>query len=105
VACGFGVNSRAPFQAHQETIMDDIEQDDFEPATIIRKRRLQLPSGYPVLAQIIIDPADYYRFNQLVGDTSATRIISHDDPQDGWLTVHVACASDDVRDRLEDGWA
>jgi hypothetical protein len=65
--------------------------------------RFRLPSGYPVLAEITIDPADWYRFERLVGDTEATRIIGHD-PQDGWLTVHVACASDEVQNRLHDGW-
>ncbi len=81
-----------------------IDQDDFEPTTTT-KRRLRLPSGYPVLADITIDPADWYRSNQLNEDTPATRIIGHDDPHDGFMIVHVACASDEVRDRLQKGWA
>jgi hypothetical protein len=76
-------------------------QDDIEPTT---KRRLRLPTGYPVLAEIVLEPADWFRFERLIGDTPATRIIGHEGPADGWLTVHVACASDEVRDHLEDGW-
>jgi len=80
---------------------DNIEQDDIAPTV---RRRFRLPAGYPVLAEITLDPADWFRFERLVGDTPATRIVGHDDPHDGWLTVHVACASDEVRDGLEDGW-
>lgn len=85
-------------------MQDDIDQDDIEPSTTTRKR-LRMPTGYPVLAEITIEAADWFRFNNLVADTPVTRIIGHDDPHDGWLTVHVACASTEVRDRLEDGWA
>jgi hypothetical protein len=66
--------------------------------------RFRLPSGYPVLAKVTIDPADWCRFERLVGDTEATRIIGHDDPKDGMMTVCIACASDEVRKRLDDGW-
>lgn len=66
--------------------------------------RFRLPPGYPVLAELVIDPADWFHLEQLVGDTPATRVLGHDDPQDGLLRVYVACASDEVRDRLEDGW-
>lgn len=85
-------------------MQDNINQDDTEPTTTTR-RRLRMPSDYPVLAEIMIDAVDWHRFNQLNEDTPATTIIGHDDPHDGFMTVHVACASEEVRDRLEDGWA
>jgi hypothetical protein len=66
--------------------------------------RFRLPSGYPVLAEIMIEPENWFRFEQLVGDAPDTRIIGHEGPQNGWLTVHVACISTEVRDRLLDGW-
>jgi hypothetical protein len=74
---------------------------DIEPTI---STRFRLPSGYPVLAEIVIESSDWFRFEQLVGHTEDTRIIGHDDPQDGWLTVHVACTSTDVQTRLHDGW-
>jgi hypothetical protein len=80
-----------------------IDQDDIEPTTTTN-RRPRMPSGYPVLADITIDPADWFRFNNLNADTPATRIIGHDDPHDGLLIVHVASASNEVRDRLQRGW-
>jgi hypothetical protein len=54
------------------------------------RRQHRLTAGYPVLAEIMIDPTNWFRFNNLVGDTPATRIIGHEGPQDGWLTVLVA---------------
>ncbi len=83
-------------------MLDDNSEQN-EPTTA--RRRLRLPSGYPVLAEIVLDPADWFRFNNLVGDTPATRIIGHQGPQDGWITVLVACASDEVQELLEKGWA
>jgi hypothetical protein len=64
---------------------------------------VRLPRGYPVLAEVCIDPVDWFRFEQMVGDTPVTRIIAHE-AQEGHLTVRVACASEEVRCRLEDGW-
>ena len=66
--------------------------------------RFRLPSGYPVLAEITIDAIDWHRFQQLVGDTPVTRIVGREAQEEGYLTMRVACASDEVRRRLEDGW-
>jgi hypothetical protein len=83
-------------------VQEDIEQEDIEPKI---SKRFRPTSRYPALAVITIDPADWYRFERLVGDTPATKIIGHDDPEDGLMKIFVACASDKVRDRLEKGWA
>jgi len=72
---------------------------DMEEAEEVR-----LPRGYPVLAEIRIDPVDWFRFEQMVGDTPVTYVIGHESPCDARMTVYVACASDEVRDRLRDGW-
>ena len=90
-----------PTPALQASGAGEMKYRDIEPTI---STRFRLPSGYPVLAEITIEPADWFRFEQLVGDTEDTRIIGHDDPQDGWLTVHVACGSDEVKNRLHDGW-
>ena len=66
--------------------------------------RFRLPPSHPHLATITIDPVDWCRFQQLNDDNPATRIMTHDDPVDGMMTVFVACASTSVRDRLLDGW-
>jgi hypothetical protein len=66
--------------------------------------RFRLPTSHPVLAQVEIDPADWYDFQRLDADNPATHVLDHQ-MTDGRMTVFVACASDEVRQRLEDGWA
>ena len=66
---------------------------------------LRLPPSHPVLAKVSIDPVNWFEFQQANEDNPATRILGHDTPCDGRLTVYVACASMAVRDRLYDGWA
>jgi hypothetical protein len=83
-------------------MQDDIEQAEPGSRT---KRRHRMPSGYPVLAEIEVEAIDWFRFQRLVGDTPVTRIIDHEGPKDGSVTVFVACADDDVQKRLEQGWA
>jgi hypothetical protein len=70
---------------------------------IIAGRFTLLPS-HPILAEVAIDPADWFRFQELDADNPATRILGHDAPRNGRMMVHVACASDEVRVRLKDGW-
>jgi hypothetical protein len=65
---------------------------------------VRLPRGYPVLAEVSIDPANLFDFEQRLGDTAVTRILGHNEPEDGRMVVHVACASTSVRDRIADGW-
>ena len=66
--------------------------------------RFRLPASHPILVAISIDPADWFRFQQLDEDNPATLILGHDDPENGEMTVHVACANHEVKRRLEDGW-
>jgi hypothetical protein len=80
---------------------DHMRYSDIEPTAT---ERFRLPISHPILAEVIIDPADWYRFQNLNEDTPATRIVGHEDALDGVMIVYVACASDEVRDRLEDGW-
>lgn len=66
--------------------------------------RFRLPASHPVLAQVDIDPAEWFRLEQLDADNPGTQIIGHEVPQDGRMTVFIACASAEVKRRLEDGW-
>jgi hypothetical protein len=75
---------------------------DIQPTV---SHRFLLPTSHPVLAEINIDPADWYDFQRLDADNPATHIVGHDTPSDGMMTVFIACASDEVRQRLDDGWA
>ena len=69
----------------------------------ITPNRFQLPPSHPVLAQVDIEPADWFQFERLDVDSPVTHIVGHD-ILDGRMTVFVACSSDEVRQRLEDGW-
>jgi len=64
----------------------------------------RLPSSHPVLAQLDIEPADWFKFERMIDENPATRLLGHDEPLDGMLTTYVACASKETRQRLEDGW-
>jgi hypothetical protein len=66
--------------------------------------RFRLPLSHPVLAEVVIDPVDWVRLRQLDDDNPATAILGYDDPDQGCMTVYIACASEAVRVRLEDGW-
>jgi hypothetical protein len=65
--------------------------------------RFRLPASHPILAKITLDPADWYRFQQLYIDNPAIRILGHNDQEDGAVIVHIGCASRETRRRLEDG--
>jgi hypothetical protein len=75
---------------------------DIEPTV---SRRFRLPESHPVLAEITISTFDLHRFEQLDENHPETKIVGRDEPEDGMITVFVACASGEVADRLEDGWA
>jgi hypothetical protein len=66
--------------------------------------RTPLPASHPILAEITIDPVRLYDLERLNADNPDTRIVGHDEPHDGQMTVYIACASEEVRRRLEDGW-
>jgi hypothetical protein len=66
--------------------------------------RFRLPPSHPFLAEIAINPADWPKFQQMVEDNPATKLVGRDDPRDERMVVYVACASKETRRRLEDGW-
>ena len=66
--------------------------------------RFRLPASHPILAEISIDPVRLYDLERLNADNPDTQIVGHDNPNDGMMIVFVACATEEVRRRLEDGW-
>lgn len=74
---------------------------DIQPTA---SHRFRLPTSHPILAEIDIDPADWCNFQRLNEDNPATHIVGHDTPTGGTMTVFVACSSDEVQKRLNDGW-
>ena len=68
-------------------------------------KHLRMPTSHPVLCELTIDAENWYRFECLNEETPGTRILRHGDPKDGVITVSVACASEDVKEALENGWA
>jgi hypothetical protein len=69
--------------------------------------RLRLPASHPILATLTIDLAnwgDLQRLNADNEDNQDTRIVGHDPPRVGKITVFIACASENIRDRLEAAW-
>jgi hypothetical protein len=71
---------------------------------ITQTNRFRLPAPHPILAEIVIDQENWYDLQRLNADNKDTHIVGHDPPRCGKIAVFIACASEDVRDRLEGGW-
>jgi hypothetical protein len=67
--------------------------------------RFRLPRSHPIPAEITIDKADQHRFEQLSEDNPDVEIVGYDAGPGGRVTMFVACTSDAVRQKLDDGWA
>lgn len=65
---------------------------------------MKLPTTHPYLATLTIDPADWHRFEQMAEDRPEMKIRNTDKSGPDRWTVHVACASETVRDLLEAAW-
>jgi len=55
--------------------------------------RFRLPPSHPILAEIVIDPVDWFQLERLNADNPATRILGHGVPRNGQMAVFIACAS------------
>ena len=56
------------------------------------------------MARISIDPADIHRLEQVIDNARELRLLDVDDSEPDEWTITVGCASDRVRERVEDGW-
>lgn len=65
---------------------------------------IKLPQTHPYIATLTIDPADWHRFQQMAEDRPELKIRNTDRSEPGLWTVHVACASEAVKDLLEANW-
>ena len=61
------------------------------------------PDSHPYTADISLDPADFSAFERLMQERPEVRLLARVDRPDAW-TVHVACASEAVRQRLHGAW-
>ena len=64
----------------------------------------KIPSTHPYVAEITLDPADYYRFSCLTDDAPELRVLDVDKSQPDIWTVFVACASAETASRLKSAW-
>jgi hypothetical protein len=60
---------------------------------------------HPYIAQIEIDPADFAKFERFTQGAREVHLIRCDDSKPDLWTLHVGCASEKVRQKLEEGWA
>lgn len=65
---------------------------------------MKLPTTHPYIATLTIDPADLSRFEQMAEDRPELRIRNTDCSEPDRWTVHVACASEAVKNLLEAAW-
>jgi len=72
--------------------------DDTDPMPI------KGPKTHPHIATIIIDPADWRRIETVFEDRPEVKIIGSDRQTPDRWTIFVGCASERVRDFVEDNW-
>lgn len=67
-------------------------------------RTIRAPASHPYLVTLSIDPADWRRVERMIDDRPELRLLDLDDRHAERWTVTIGCASDRVRDTVEDGW-
>ena len=67
------------------------------------QRRPAAPDTHPFTADIAIAPTEFSAFERLMLDRPEVRLLCRIDRPDAWV-VHVACASETVRERLHGAW-
>ena len=60
---------------------------------------------HPVVAHIEIEAERFGEFERLAADQTQVRVLGHDEGSHGQIMVHVACASDEAKRRIESRWA
>jgi hypothetical protein len=59
---------------------------------------------HPYVATIVMDPAKWFRFEQVFEDRPEVKILGLDNRTPDWWTVYAGCASEEVQDLIESGW-
>lgn len=62
-------------------------------------------STHPHVIQITIDPVQFAEFERLTQDSRNVKLLLCEDREPDVWTLHVACASAGVAERMIDGWA
>jgi hypothetical protein len=65
---------------------------------------IKLPATHPCLAKLIMNPADWHDFESRFEDRPEVKVRRLDTSQPDQWAVWVACASEAVRDLLEENW-
>lgn len=58
----------------------------------------------PYMAEVEIDPADFARMEQMFSDADIVRVVEVDRTAPDTWRVWIACPSEEVADRIKDGW-
>ena len=64
-----------------------------------------MPTSHPILTKLTIKAVDLHRLCLCSSQTVDYNLIGYDDGQDGLITAHIACVSDQVARLLEEVWA
>lgn len=70
----------------------------------MRAREIIIPATHPHVATITIDPAAWHRIERMIEDQQELRLLHLDDSRANHWHVTIGCASDRMRDAVEDGW-
>lgn len=70
----------------------------------MRLDQITLPESHPHLVTIHIDPADWRRVERMIDDAPELRLLDLDGSHADRWTVRIGCASERVRDAVDDGW-
>jgi len=66
--------------------------------------KIRLPKTHPYLAKLVLDPGEWYEFEQRFQYRPEVKIRKLDDSVPDHWTVYVACASEEVKDLLDKHW-
>jgi hypothetical protein len=70
----------------------------------MRLHQITPPTSHPHVAEITIDPADWNRVQRMIEEARELRLVELDDSQPGTWTVRIGCASERVREAVEEQW-
>jgi hypothetical protein len=65
---------------------------------------IQLPASHPFPAEITIGTIDLNNLCRFAERSAEINVIGHDEPIGNKITVHLACATDQVRQVLLHSW-
>jgi hypothetical protein len=71
----------------------------------MRLHQIKAPASHPYVANLTIDPVEWHKLERMIENSRALRLLDLDDRSADHWTVRIGCASERVRDGLEDGWA